>query len=259
MGTLLLGLLIVGGSVILAHFGLRAVRRKISVETLKKHHEVAGFIIGVLGAVYAVLLAFVAVAVWNQFEAADATVVQEANYLNDLSHMALGFQLPVQQRVHESLRAYVRAATDEEWETMSRGEAGSGTQAAMEQIWQTYREIEPQTERENAMYAESLASLNGLSDSRRLRLHASQNDVPLIVKVLLWGGGLMTLAFTYFFGVENMRAQALMTAALATVLSFVLFLIVVLDNPFHGSVRVSPEPLQQSLIQIEKRQPAAPK
>ncbi|MBC7911605.1 MAG: hypothetical protein H7Y30_13945, partial [Pyrinomonadaceae bacterium] len=88
MQTLLMGILIVGGSVIVAHFGLRLVRRKVPLEVLKQHHEVAGFIIGVLGAVYAVLLAFVAVAVWNQFEAADVTVAQEANQLIGLSHMA---------------------------------------------------------------------------------------------------------------------------------------------------------------------------
>ncbi len=254
MQTLLLGILIVGGSVIVAHFGLRLVRGRVPLEVLKQHHEVAGFIIGVLGAVYAVLLAFVAVAVWNQFEAADMTVTQEANYLVNLAHMAQGFPLPAQQRVHENLRAYVHAATDEEWETMSRGEAGKGTQAAIDRIWQTYREMEPQNSRESALYAESLESLNGLSDSRRLRLHASQNDLPSIVKILLWGGGLMTLCFTYFFGVEKLRAQALMTAALAIVLSFVLFLIVVLDNPFHGSVRVSPDPLRQSLTLIESLQ-----
>ncbi len=67
----------------------------------------------------------------------------------------------------------------------------------------------------------------------------------------------MTLAFTYFFGVKSIRSQALMTAGLASVLSFVLFLIVALDNPFHGSVHVSPDPLRQALILIEQNRQAA--
>nr|AIA13705.1 Protein of unknown function (DUF4239) [uncultured bacterium] len=257
METMLLGLLIVGASVVLAHIGLKMVRRTVSLEVLQSHHEVAGFIIGVIGAVYAVLLAFVVVAVWDQFEDANATVTREANQLIDLSRMAQGFPLPAQQSVQDSLRVYVRVAIDEEWPAMARGEQGQRTQGAMDQLWKSYREMDPQTSRENALYSASLDRLIELNDSRRLRLYASRNDIPLIVRILLWGGGLMTLAFTYFFGVKSIRSQALMTAGLASVLSFVLFLIVALDNPFHGSVRVSPEPLKQALTLIEQNQQAA--
>jgi hypothetical protein len=56
MKTLLMGVVIVGMSMLLAHLGLRVVRRKVPLATLQTHHEVAGFIIGVLGAIYAVLL-----------------------------------------------------------------------------------------------------------------------------------------------------------------------------------------------------------
>jgi len=252
METLLLGLFIVGASVILAHIGLKVVRRKVPLEVLQSHHEVAGFIIGVMGAVYAVLLAFVVVAVWSQFEDANTMVAREGNQISDLSRMAQGFPATVRARAQESLKGYVRVALDEEWPMMARGQSTSQqSQQAVDNLWQTYREIEPQTPRENALYAASLERLNELSDSRRLRLHASRNDLPLVVRILLWGGGFMTLAFTYFFGVKNVRSQALMTAALAIVLSFVLFLIVALDNPFHGSVRVSPEPLENALKMIE--------
>lgn len=254
MDTLLLGLLIIGASVALAHVGLRLVRRRVPLDVLQSHHEVAGFIIGVMGAVYAVLLAFVVVAVWDQFEDANAMVAREANQLSDLSRMAQGFPPAVSQRVQESLKNYARIAVEEEWPMMARGEEGRQTQQAIEGLWQTYREVEPQTGRENALYGASLDRLNELSDSRRSRLHASQNDLPLIVRVLLWGGGLMTLCFTYFFGVKSVRSQALMTAALTVVLSFVLFLIVALDNPFHGSVRVSPAPLERARQIIEAAQ-----
>lgn len=254
MATLLLGLLIVGLSVALAHVGLKLVRRRVPLEVLQSHHEVAGFIIGVIGAVYAVLLAFVVVAVWTQFEDANATVSREANQLNDLARMAQGFSPPVEQRALEGLRNYAQVAVSDEWPAMSRGEKSPRAQVATQQLWQIYSEIEPQSARENALYAESLRRMNDLSDSRRLRVHASGNDVPLIVRILLWGGGMLTLCFTYFFGVKNVRSQALMTAALAIVLSFVLFLIVALDNPFHGSISVSPEPLKEILTHIEEAQ-----
>lgn len=250
MQTWLLGLAIVGASVLLAHLGLRLVRRAVPLPVHETQHEVGGFIIGVMGAVYAVLLAFVVVAVWDDFSEAKRVVESEANHLNDLSRMAQGFDAGTQRRALEGLRNYGRAAVDEEWETMSRGRASQRTQAAMDDLWRVYTEVEPRGGRESLLYAESLDRMDELSNSRRQRLYISGDDIPVLIQVLLWGGGLIVLAFTYFFGVKSVRAQALMTAALAAVVAFILFLVVALDNPFHGSLRVSPEPLQQILERI---------
>jgi hypothetical protein len=165
--------------------------------------------------------------------------------------MAQGFSDAPRQRALEGLKLYVQSVVEDEWETMSRGEASPKAQAAMDTLWQIYREIDPQTNRESALYAASLDRLNEVSDSRRGRVHASREDVPLVVQILLWGGGLIAVAFTYFFGVKSVRSQSLMTAALAGEIAFVLFLIVALDNPFHGYLRVSPEPIQQVLERIQ--------
>lgn len=251
MQTWLLGIAIVGLSVLVAHLGLHLVRRRVPLPILETQHEVAGFIIGVLGAIYAVLLAFVVVAVWDQYGEAKVTVAAEANQLNDLSRMAQGFPAPAQQSVLEGLRAYGQSVIDDEWQTMSNGEASPKTQAAMDNLWQLYRGVEPQTNRENALYGESLDRLNQLSDSRRLRIYASADDMPAVIRILLWGGGLVMVAFTYFFGVKSIRSQALMTAALAGEIAFILFLIVALDNPFHGYVRLPPEQMQQALGRIQ--------
>ncbi|HEX8844356.1 MAG TPA: DUF4239 domain-containing protein [Pyrinomonadaceae bacterium] len=251
MQTLLLGMLVVGVSMLLTHVGLRLVRHKVPLSVLETHHEVAGFIIGVLGAIYAVLLAFVVVVMWDQYGDAKEYVEREANQVNNLSRMAEGFPDPMRQRVMDGLRNYAQLVLDEEWATMAHGKAGQRTQEAVNTLWEIYREIDPQTNRESALYDQSLDSLKDMSNSRRLRIQASADDLPTIVQVMLWGGGLITIAFTYFFGVKSVRSQALMTAALAAIVAFILFLIIALDNPFRGYVRVSPEPMQQTLETIK--------
>jgi Protein of unknown function (DUF4239) len=244
MQTFILGLLVVGVSILLAHIGLHVVRRLVPLSTLESHHEVAGFIIGVLGAIYAVLLAFVVVVMWDQYGDARASIEQEANQLNSLSHLSQGFPEQSRRSLLSLLMDYTQSAIDDEWPAMAQGNESQRTQAALDNLWRTYLQIEPQTNRESALYQESLSHLNEMSASRRLRLYASRDNLPAVVQVLLWGGGMITIAFTYFFGVKSVRSQALMTAALAGVIAFILFLIVALDNPFHGYVRASPEPLQ---------------
>ena len=70
------------------------VRRSVELSTLEAHHDVAGFILAVVGVVYAVLLAFVVVIVWQQFDSSrsdadrEATIVlalyQDAAVLDDV-------------------------------------------------------------------------------------------------------------------------------------------------------------------------------
>ena len=77
-------LLTVAGTVGLAILGLLLVRRLVPLDLLQMHHEVGGYIIGVMGTIYAVILAFVVFAVWDQYQIASVAVVAEANSLGDL-------------------------------------------------------------------------------------------------------------------------------------------------------------------------------
>jgi hypothetical protein len=86
-----------------------------------------------------------------------------------------------------------------------------------------------------------------MGNNRRLRILKSHGTVPTILWCLLNSGAILLVGFTYFFGLKNLRSQALMTAALAGFLAFSLYLIYALNLPFAGLARVSPEPLQQEL------------
>ncbi len=252
MATLVLALLVVGLSIVLAWFGLRTVRRLVPIEVLQSHHEVAGFMIGVLGAVYGVLLGFVVVALWNQYQDVRGVVEREANGLADLAHIARGFpDLDGRHRLGGTIKAYGRSAIEDEWPAMARRGGSPRTASALDELWRVFLEIDPQTNRESALYDQALNSLKDLSDCRRLLIFSSRSDLPLVIQFLLWGGGLITIAFTYFFGVKSIRAQSLMTTALTGIIAFNLLLVVVLDNPFDGYLRVTPEPLREVLERID--------
>ncbi len=134
---------------------------------------------------------------------------------------------------------------------MAKGNESHNSWIALQALWTTFRNMDPQTARENAIYTEALARLSSLSDSRRLRLLASHSKVPFVMWVLLWGGAATTIFFTYFFGAASFRSQALMTASLAALISFILFLVLVLDKPFASEIRVPPEAFQHELLRIQ--------
>ena len=251
MPLFLLAVGFVGAGVLLALAGLFWVRRTLPLEFLQAHHEVAGFLFGVLGVLYAVLLAFVVFVVWEEHQDARTAAAQEANQLGDLCRLAQGFPVPLRDRVWRQARSYAVLVAGEEWEAMARGEMSPRAQQAMDGLWRIYGTVEPRTPRESALYAESLEQLSKLSDGRRLRLYAARDRMPRILWIVLGLGGLTTVGFTYFFGVRSLRSQALMTAALTGMLAVILFLIAILDHPFHGEAQVSAEPFQFILERME--------
>jgi hypothetical protein len=82
--TMVLGAITVAVFIILSVGGLLLVRQFVPHQRLKVHNDVAGSIFGTLGMAYTVLLAFVVVIVWQNFDKSNLNVQREANCLADL-------------------------------------------------------------------------------------------------------------------------------------------------------------------------------
>lgn len=251
MDTLLQALVFIVGSVAVALWGVVHVRRRVPLEVQMEQNEVAGFFIAVLGVVYGVLLAFAVIVVWEDFEEARVTAEREANAVGDLYRTADALPEAVRRPVQEQALGYAHEVIDHEWAMLSEGRESSEALRRLEAIWVTARTYEPNGAREQAMYSQLLDSLKSINDERRMRLLASREGIPLLVWVVLIGGGVVTVLFTYFFGLKNVKAQLAMTALYVASIGFVLFLIAAVDYPFTGAVTVRPDAMELVLQRIE--------
>ena len=246
---LLLGLLIFTSSIAVAVGGVCIIRWRVHYSILKEDHEVAGYLYSMVGVVYAVLLGFITVVVWQQHRDTQDYVQQEAVRVSNLLRDTRVFPDPVRKELLESLVAYGRAVVNDEWNTMAKRQPSPVASQAYEKVWETVYEIQPETERERAFYRESITRLNELGGIRRSRLLSSQSRIPSLLWVLLIGGAVISIAFTYMFGTKNILPHVLTAGSLAGLIGFVLFLILALSCPFSGSLRISPDPLE-SVLQV---------
>lgn len=229
----------------LAVGGALFVRRTVGVDALVQHNDVAGFIYSVVGVIFAVLLGFTAIIVWEQYQNAQEGVEQEANALVDLYRDSRSFPPEVRNAVELDVRTYARLVVEKEWPAMAAGESSSEAWDAFDGLWRTYHEFEPPDDHRRLWYAQSLQRLNALADSRRSRLLSARSGVATVMWGVLIVGGAITIGFSFLFGTRNARAQAIMTACLALTIGVVLLSIVALQNPFAGISRIDPEPFQQ--------------
>jgi hypothetical protein len=91
-----------------------------------------------------------------------------------------------------------------------------------------------------------------LGDARRQRLLAAGERLPTILWVVLILRGVITVGFTYLFGLENTLMHTLMVAALAMITSLTLFTAAALDHPFSGDIRIHPAAFEQVLARFHE-------
>ena len=247
MFNLVPGLFAISLFMLISVAGLVMVQRFVPLELRKQHNDVAGFIYAVVGIAYAVLMGLVVVASWEQFQTARSTANSEADELAEI--FWLGHRLPPTEghELQELTRSYAQVVVDEEWPLMARGESSPRAWALIDEIRLTLQNQDPNTDAEQVLYEQGLERIHDLADARRDRLVEAREGIPLILWAVLLVGAIVTVSFTYLFGMDSNTTHTLMVAALALVIGLVLFTIGSLEYPFSGDVHLSPEAFNQVL------------
>lgn len=219
-----------------------AVRRSVAFEVLAANNEVAGFKFAVVGVLYAVLLAFAVVVVWQSFSESESDATREAGAAATLFRLSDGFG-PEGATLRERLNDYVGSAIEDDWPAMAEGAGSHATTRALDALSAAALALPAGDGRQGAILYEILYQLDQLTQARRARLDASTGFVPWIIWVVLFGGGFLTVGFTHFFGTRNLRAQMVMTGILTALIGATLLVVVAIDHPFAGTVQIPPDSL----------------
>lgn len=238
----------------LALSGLYLVRKKYPAEVLKENHEVAAIIFNAFGLFYGVLLAFVVFVTWNGYDEATKNLQLEANEVADIFHITQVFPQPAGESIRQTLLEYVTSVYDDELKRMSDGEISLHSNQAMIKLINEFYQLNENSVPNREIYAEALKRFNNLAEYRRLRIFAGNNTVPPVVWLVLLVGSVISISYTYFFGMKNIRAQYLIAGSLTVTITLILFLIYVLDHPFTGTSKVSAEPLRQVMGILQRQQ-----
>jgi len=230
-------------STALAMAGPIVVRRYVTLDRLRTNNEVAGFKFATVGVLYAVLLAFAVIVVWEKFNQADSDVAKEASAAATVFRLTRGIDAEHGTAIRKATTDYLTAAIAKDWPAMERSKASPAATGALNEIYSAVLKFHAVDANEGIVVAEILRQVDVISDARRARLVMADGIVPGIIWTVLFGGAALTIAFTFFFGTDNLRAQALMTGVLSVLIFSGLLTIVAIDRPFAGTVKVGPQAL----------------
>ena len=231
------------------------LQRRFKSEVLRRHNDVAGFLFSAVGVLYAVVLGFVVVVVWQKYDNAVANVESEVDAVANIYHVVDAYPTTLREQIRAGLHAYAETVARIEWPAMNRDQAvpelGS---KQLENVAYAIDTFSPRNFKEFAAQQAAIATEQRLLDARRSRLIESVPAVPSILWFALIVGALSMVAFCYIFGVENRSAQLVMTAILVGLIGMLFVVIDEFSTPFSGSVRISADGwvyLQQRLPDIK--------
>ena len=243
------GMLLVGLTTGLAMLGPVLIRRYVTLDKLTANNEVAGFKFAVVGVLYAVLLAFAIIVVWEKFDNADNIVAREAGAATNIYRLSYGMAEAPATSLRARLSAYLAATISDDWPAMEHANESRSARLALDAVYGSVR-VSLNAQGNSALVAEILHQLDEITQERRARIVAADGTVPGVIWPVLFGGAAVTIGFTFFFGTQNLLAQSLMTGLLSVVILSGLFIVVVIDRPFSGAVTVKPDALAKVLAEF---------
>jgi hypothetical protein len=232
-----------------------ATRHLTDYQMRRTHNDITGYIFTTVGAIYGVLLAFLTVIVWEQYNNAVENLAKEATAgLALYRNLSLYPDQEQAGKAAQSLVVFMHAAVEDEFPAMAKMKKSQTTARAMDALWAHTKKLKPQNLQEQILFSEILKDVNNLAELRAGRLGSATNPkLAGLMRYTLIFGALITLVFAVLFGAENFWWHLILVAILAILVASILFVILELAHPFISGIAIQPDDYLHVLEMIKTK------
>jgi len=229
------------GATVAALCGLLLVRRRVSMDTLTSHHEVANPMMSVVGTLYSVLLGFLVICAFNRYDGCRVGLQAETNALSDLFHLAMALPAEPKQKIQDDCIKYLDSVINDEFPAMNEGKSSPLTRKTIDALWTDALTFVPKNSLQSNVHQAVLNTLMATSEHRRDRLFILNPGMWPVLWAVLILGNFTVIIFTYFFGMKNIKSQMIMICMVSLMLSVNVYLVVDFSCPFDGLIKITPD------------------
>lgn len=234
----------IGG--VFAGLGTFLFRRYIRMKILRSHNEVTGFLFMAISSFYALLLGFVVFVVWGQLNETQSNVSIEGSSAMGL-YRDIKFY-PDTLETKPLMAAYldfVFNVVNEEIPNMALLKSSRKTAESFGNVFYKMENLNPKNPFQVQLVAEMFNNLNKLATYRGLRTASLETEIPSIMWFPIILGAIITLFCAMLVDVEHTRIEVGLNSLLGVFIGMLLFIIILLDHPFTGSLSIKPQSYMQ--------------
>ncbi len=213
-------------------------------------NEAAGIVFGTQSLIYSLILAFVIVAVWSDYEELNQTIAEETDKLNSILAHSETLPESIKRPLNSSLSSYCNEIINKEWNTQE--DDVDLRPSAIPALRLMLLRLQPKNKLQENIFNVLDEDLSSISDLRRERLSHTHSHVPPLVWLILKAGSVLMVIFSYFLSASSVALQRIYLLFLSSTIAMSLFLVYTLDHPFDGSARVSKKPYENIQVELKK-------
>jgi hypothetical protein len=223
------------------------------VKILHSHNEVTTPLFLVIGSFYALLLSFIMLVVWEQSNETHSTVSKEGSSAMGL-YRDIKFY-PDKLVSDELMKVYlnfVYDVVDDEFPAMDKMKLSPKTSDAFNRVFYAIEHLNPETPFQIQLVSEMFRNLNELATYRGLRITAMESEIAPALWLPMILGAFITLFCSILLDIGRRRIHYILNALLGAIIGAFLFIIILMDHPFTGSLGIEPKTYMH-IFSIEKR------
>lgn len=246
--TTLIALACMGAGVLLGSF----LRLRLPDQHLRDDSkDVVKTATGMIGTLVALVIGLLVSAANASFDQANAGVTQAGAKIILLDRLLVRYG-PATAEIRSRLRQSVAASIERVWPITAGPKGGVGAieeGTALEDIQEIIRQLAAKDEMSRSIQSQAFDVCKGLSESRWLMIEQAQTPTPAVFLVMLifW----LTVLFTGLGMLAPGNATTYFCLAICAVsMAGAILLILEMNRPMEGMIRVSPAPLYKALSVI---------
>ena len=214
-------------------------------------NQSANILIRLASTLLTVMLAFMVISIWKDYDVQRSNTEKEACVLGNLYRDARGTNPKTEAEVQRLIINYTKIVVEDGWPGMAETRESKAAWQAFNELYGFVIRINPESKKEEIVYSKLLNHINELASYRRLRQLRNQTpSMPAFMTGIIFLASFVNIIFSYLIRVENRTMHQIMVGLSGTMLGLVFSLILLLNNPYRSSVRVSPNPLKNLLDDV---------
>jgi uncharacterized membrane protein YeiB len=250
MNTVAFAVLMIGGPAAYAALGVVLCRKRLHGRIREGHNDVLVPIFLNAGVLFAVVLGFMVIAVWESYDTAKTTVAMEAATLVSLYRTTYGMPPETGGKLRDMARDYAKAVIEDEWRTHAAAGTGSSTaRRAMGNMFRAFGDGTISSEMKTAYPLICQAFMTAVTEvtaARNKRNIEANQPLPWAMWLAAIGGAFIVISMSCLICMEVQWPHVLMAAAMAALIGLLLFTCELMSHPFRGPLAISAESFENT-------------
>lgn len=246
-------ILIVGSC---ALFGLGMTyffKRFVKLKILHSHNDVTRPLFLAIASFYALLLSFIMHVVLERSYETHSSVSREGSSAMGLYRDIKFYpDTLVSRDLMKVYLNFVYNVVDDEFPAMEKMRLSEKTSDALNRVFYKVEHLEPSTPFQIQLVSEMFKNLNELATYRGLRITAMEYEIAPALWLPMILGAIIAMLSSILLDIGDKKTHLLLNALLGGIIGAFLFIIILMDHPYTGSLGIEPKTYRH-IFTLEER------